>query len=128
MPRKQVVYVAHPVGVVPSIVECNLKNVVKWLRYFVVADPSRVYTVPWVAEVLAFPGGGFVRSFDDALSDDEEILSRLDQIILVGGDISPGMQRELNKARALGMRVTDMSEYRSPSDLPPGFSVDSHGV
>jgi len=122
--KKPVVYVAHPVSGQPLV---NCFKTIEWIRHLVTIDPSRIYIAPWLGEVLAFPGKAgetYHRPWEIALADDEEVLSRFDEIILVGGRISVGMQRELDRARKDGKRITDMSKYASPSDLPEDFFLD----
>ncbi len=126
---KQLIYVAHPVSGAPYD---NVMRTVAWINWFTHNDPTRIYIAPWIGEVLAFPGAkrpdGTIepnyRPWTDALNDDEQVVSRFDGIILVGGRITEGMQRELDCAKR-GMKwVTDMSRYALPSDLPEGFELD----
>lgn len=123
--KKPVVYMAHPVSGQPLV---NVFATVAWINALVKLDPSRVYTAPWLGEVLAFQsenhGDSNYRGAEAALGDDLEILSRFDEIILVGGTISGGMLKELNKAKELKLRITDLSKYKTPRDLPDGFFLD----
>lgn len=123
--RKPVVYVAHPVSGHPVT---NAMATVEWVRALINLDPSRIYVAPWVAEVLAFPsetpGESLHHDYNSAIDDDLEVLSRFDEIILVGGRIGPGMQKELNHAKSLHKRITDLSQYKTPADLPEGFFLD----
>jgi hypothetical protein len=122
---KPVVYVAHPVSGHPLT---NAVATAEWVRALINLDPSRIYVAPWVAEVLAFPsevpGESLHHDYNLAIEDDLEVLSRFDEIILVGGRIGPGMQKELDKAKELKHRITDLSQYKTPKDLPEGFFLD----
>ncbi len=125
---KPVVYVAHPVSGQCLV---NVYKTVAWIRYLVEADPTRIYHAPWLAQVMAFPdteGGQNYLPFERCLADDKESLARCDEIILVGGRRSPGMQVELDEAKRLKLRITDMSRYATPSDLPDGFHLDPHAA
>ncbi len=125
---KPVVYVAHPVSGQCMV---NVYKTVAWIRYLVEADPTRIYQAPWLPQVMAFPdteGGQNYLPFERCLSDDKESLARCDEIILVGGRMSPGMQVELDEAKRLKLRITDMSQYATPSDLPDGFHLDPHAA
>lgn len=136
--KKEVIYVAHPVSGDPI---GNSFKAIQWIKWLHEHDPSRVYVAPWVPEVLAFlPGGpsltpadcagkkldpqGKAGTWERALADDVEVLSRFDGVILVGGRISGGMARERDEALKLGKSVTDMSRFASPADLPKGFFLD----
>lgn len=122
-PRKEVFYVAHPVS---GDINANIANVVKWINWLTVHDPSRVYVAPWVAEVMAFKDDPLVVGADDTarkdfydrvLEDDKEVVRRLDGILLVGGKISEGMRRE--RDAAIGKTIQDWSYARTPADLLP---------
>ena len=120
---KPIVYLAHPVGKTPL---ANAFNAAKWLRWFITNDPSRIYVAHWIGEVLAFPEetGEAHRDYEASLSDDVEVLCKFDEIVLVGGKISNGMQQELDRAKQEHKRITDMSRFTLPSDLPEGFFLD----
>lgn len=117
--HKHVFYVAHPVTTDNRYtIEENLRNVIGWIRYMTLADPSRVYIAPWVAEVQAFLDENMDPAFyDRVLSDDEEVVRHLDGILLIGGKVSTGMARELAAARDAGKMVIDWSSYRTPEDM-----------
>jgi hypothetical protein len=113
---KEVFYVAHPVS---GDVSKNIRNVVAWVKWLTLNDPSRVYVAPWVAEVLAFEDTIVDEDFyTRVLADDVTVLRKLDGILLVGGTISRGMAIEVAGARE-GMTVQDWSYARTPDDLHP---------
>lgn len=77
---KQVYYVAHPVS---GDIGANVKNVISWIRWLTIHEPSRVYIAPWVAEVQAFQGQeeGITPDFyDRVLADDCDVVRHLDGI------------------------------------------------
>lgn len=116
---KEVFYVAHPVT---GDARGNALKAVAWIKWLVDKDPRRVYIAPWVAEVLAYADITCSPEFyDRVLTDDEEVVRRLDGILLVGGRISNGMQRELDAAFAAGKHIVDWSDYATPDQVPEGW-------
>lgn len=110
--HKAVWYVAHPVS---GDHEGNARNAIAWIKWLVLNDPTRVYIAPWVAEVLAFSDAVMTPEFyDRVLCDDEEVVARLDGILLVGGRVSTGMARELEAARESYLDVLDLTRFVSP--------------
>lgn len=118
---KEVFYVAHPVS---GDIDANISNVIGWINWLTLNDPSRVYVAPWVAEVLAFKNDPLVvqdnqatkEFYDRVLADDVEVVKRLDGILLVGGRVSEGMRRERDLGGA-GKTIQDWSYARTPADL-----------
>lgn len=112
--EKPVFYVAHPVS---GDVKTNIENVIQWIRWLTLNDPSRVYIAPWVAEVQAFMGDVVEPGFyDRVLRDDVTVVRKLDGILMVGGTISRGMGIERDGMRE-GMTLQDWSYARTPADL-----------
>lgn len=114
---KEVFYVAHPVS---GDIQANIDNVVAWIKWLTLNDPSRVYVAPWVAEVMAFKDMGELDPafYDRVLQDDVTVLRKLDGILMVGGKISRGMGIERDGMRP-GMTLQDWSYARTPADLRP---------
>lgn len=112
---KEIIYVAHPVS---GDVHGNIEKVLKWLRWLTAADPSRIYIAPWVGEVQAhFDMDPIPADFyDRVLSDDEEVVCKLDGILLTGGRMSTGMKRELAAANLAGKKVYDMHHFATAAD------------
>lgn len=124
---KPIIYVAHPVT---GDVKANCDKVLKWLRFLTEIDPSRIYVAPWVGEVLAHLDLDPIPAdfYDRVLSDDEEIVQRLDGILLTGiGHVGPyvranglmkssGMTRELAAAALAGNDVFDMRGYTAAEE------------
>ncbi len=119
--RKEIFYVAHKVSGDPV---ANAYKAIEWIRWLTLNHPQRIYVAPWVAEVLAFSGEDIDAAFyDRVLTDDEEVVRRLDGILLVGGTLSVGMARELDSALEAGKKVVDWHEYATPRDVPAEFSL-----
>lgn len=120
---KEVWYVAHPVS---GDVKGNVANVIQWIRWLTINEPSRVYIAPWVAEVQAFdqdiggaePDAAF---YDRVLADDCDVVRHCDGILLVGGKVSRGMALERDAARDAGKCVVDRSDLRTPPPSPVAF-------
>ncbi len=109
----KLIYMAHPFGGDPA----NLERARRWFAWLCREFPRNAYICNWIIEC---------EIFDDAdpeqraasLARQCEIARRCNAVLLVGGDISPGMMQE---ARAAGS-VLDLSMI---GDEPP--EVGSHG-
>ncbi len=92
------VFLAHPVGA-PTLIEhrANLARAKRWLAFLIRAFPQHAFTMPYLqyCEVL-----------DDSDADDRArgiamdrvVLRRCDELWLIGGRISRGMNDELEYA------------------------------
>lgn len=111
--RRLVAYVAHPVA---GDVERHLAQARRWLRWLIDTHPSIAFAIPWLP---------YVEVSDDTnpahrirgVEDDLAMLDRCDQLVLVGGRLSPGMELEVSRARHRGLPVID---YLHLGPLPPG--------
>lgn len=112
---KPIVYVAHPVS---GDVRANCDKVIGWLRWLTRVDPSRIYIAPWLGEVLAHVDLDPITPdfYNRVLSDDEEVVARLDGIALFGGTMSNGMKREVAVAAMHGKQVFDLLHFATPED------------
>jgi hypothetical protein len=133
---KPIIYVAHPVS---GDVKANCDKVLKWLRWLTEVDPTRIYVAPWVGEVLAHLDLDPIPAdfYDRVLSDDEEVIGRLDGILLVGiGDYGPylrpnglmkssGMTREVAAAVLSGGDVYDMRHFATTEYAADMFKLYS---
>lgn len=130
--EKEVFYVAHPVS---GDIDANIANVIGWIHWLTVNDPSRIYIAPWIPEVLAFKDDPLVVQknqatkdfYDRVLADDMTVVGKLDGILLVGGRISEGMSRELAAANKRSLTVQDWSYARTPADLTSDH-IDALGL
>lgn len=117
---KPVYYLAHPVTGDP---EGNAFKAIAWIHWLTLKDPDAIYVAPWVAEVLAFARENNDPAFyERVLKDDQVVVQHLDGLLLVGGTISNGMQKELDAALEYGMPVVDWSDYATPTDVPEGWT------
>lgn len=117
--QKPVYYLAHPVTGDPV---GNCWKAIAWIHWLTLNHPEKVFVAPWVAEVLAFSNENNDKAFyDRVLSDDEEVVRHLDGILLVGGNVSGGMMRELDAAIEAGKKVVDWHDYKAPTDVPVEF-------
>lgn len=135
---KPIIYVAHPVT---GDVKANCDKVLKWLRFLTDVDPTRIYIAPWVGEVMAHLDQDPIPAdfYDRVLSDDEEVVSRLDGILLTGiGTEGPylrpngfmkssGMTREVAASVLSGGRVYDMRHFAT-AEAAAGALFDWDGV
>lgn len=129
---KPIIYVAHPVT---GDVKANCDKVLRWLRFLTEVDPSRIYIAPWVGEVLAHLDLDPIPAdfYDRVLSDDEEVVARLDGILLTGiGEEGPyrrpnglmkssGMTREVAASVLAGGDVFDMRHFGTADDARAAF-------
>lgn len=106
-------YMAAPVGApTPAEVSANLWNATRWLALLLELEPGAAITAPWLATLLA----GVQRDEDPAhrergLRDNVVVARRCDGIVLCGGRISAGMQRELDAVVDAGGLVADLTAY-----------------
>ena len=109
---KPVVYIAHPLGG-GSDREANRINAARWCAW-----AARARGVAPVADWIILSG-----ELDESpenrtlgLACDVALVARCDEVWLVGGRVSPGMQVEADAARDLGIPVVDLT---SLGRLPP---------
>lgn len=124
--KRPVWYMAHPVSqdadpASPTFGERhprhfskNVDNAKLWIAWLMENDRSRVYIAPWIVEVQLVDENMMTTTYEDALMDDEEVVKRLDGIILVGGVITSGMARERAVNETRGNKEIDWSGYRTP--------------
>lgn len=102
-PAITVAYVAHPVGADGPLRVANLARSLRWVRWLVVQHEAVAFNIPWHAYCSVLTETYRARGMRDNFA----ILSRCDAIVLVGGQLSPGMADELAEARRRGMSVVD---------------------
>lgn len=110
----KLIYMCHPVaGDVPG----NLARAKLWLRWLVENAPEPTAVIAsWITEV---------EIWDDSKPTDREaglarcraVIERCDEVILVGGRVSSGMNMERTHARDHGIHVVDVTAM---GPLPPG--------
>lgn len=95
----QVLYVAHPLGGSRGEdVQANLASALRWLHWLRTNFRETVFIAPWIASVMAGADDTDPSAHEHGLRDDCEIVRRCDGIVLVGGRVSAGMQREADCA------------------------------
>ncbi|MDQ3276637.1 MAG: hypothetical protein M3Q39_16805 [Actinomycetota bacterium] len=121
LPQPPVVYLAHPLG---GDVEGNAARARRWLRWLMDSEPSVAFCCPWLP---------FVDVGDDdsppararGLRDDVAIAARCDGIVLCGGDVTPGMQLELDAVVAAGGWVADLTFLGAEPGAPSGTLLNA---
>ena len=93
-------YIAHPLGAGPDR-EANRQRASRW--------------VAWAASQGVAPVADWTRA--KGLAIDCALVARCDELWLVGGRISRGMQVEADAARAAGVMVVDRTDL---GEEPPG--------
>lgn len=100
---RTVVYIAHPLGNGPDR-EQNRANAAKWCAWAALACG-----VAPVADWIILSGEWDESRRELGLECDAALISKCDELWLVGGRISPGMQFEADIARKLAVPVIDMT-------------------
>lgn len=119
---KPIIYVAAPVSGDPFN---NAQRAIRWVKWFVNEDPSRIYIAPWVSEVLGFIEEALAPEFyQRVLDDDCEVVGQLHGLVGVGGKWSSGMLQERASAKARNRAVLDMTRFTEPEDVPNSFDLD----
>lgn len=103
----KLVYLSHPVrGLTRKETSGNLRRAKRWLRWYILTHPSCAVIAPWISACEVFdedePG---VR--ERGLKSDLLVIEHCDEIALCGGEISPGMQCELDWAHKHNLTVRD---------------------
>lgn len=112
----KVIYLAHRLGDGPDRAD-NLRAAANWGAW-----ATRQYAVAviadwiWLAgELPETPGNRAL-----GLAADLALVARCDEVWLVGGRVSPGMQEEADRARKLGIPVVDLTHL---GPVPPALEV-----
>lgn len=115
---KPIIYVAHPVSTGDPVE--NAYKAIRWVKWFIAQDSSRIYVAPWVAEVLGFAGEkSDANSYQRVLDDDCEVVGVLHGVVGTGGEgWTKGMAQERATARARHQPVLDLTGFREPEDVP----------
>ncbi len=101
-----VMYVAAPVS---GNVNANLARAMRWLRWLRARDTDAVYIAPWIASILSGEDDSDPAQRERGLRDCVAVVSRCDAVVLVGGRVSSGMQREREAIEAKGGVVIDLT-------------------
>ena len=109
----RVVYIAHPLNAATDEErERNRANAAKWCAWAAMTEG-----VAPVADWIVLSGVlTEAQGRERGLIIDCELINRCDEIWLTGGRISPGMQVELDHAKAMLLEVRDLTHmgYEAP--------------
>ena len=117
--RGRVLFLAHPVAALhngPTVLG-NIVNAKAWLRWLMLSEPEVAFIAPWLTAIDAGADDSDPAQRERGIRDNEAVLARCNGIVLVGGRISSGMQRELALATKLDQDVDDLTfiGYRPPA-------------
>jgi len=101
--ERKVVYIAHPLGSGPDR-EANRQNAAAWCSWAVMH-----FNVTTVADWVVLSGVLSEDHRDLGLECDLALVERCDELWLVGGRVSPGMEIERAHAIAFGVVVRDFT-------------------
>lgn len=118
----KVIYVAHPVGCGEDR-DANLERARRWLAWLLVAFPDWALNISWLPYCEVMDESPPNR--DRGMRDNFAQIRQCDAIVLVGGRVSDGMQRELRAARSRYMDVIDLTSLGSE---PPSLPSDTEEV
>jgi hypothetical protein len=109
-----VVYVAHPLGAPDAAgLRANLERAMRWLTWLRRTFPETTFIAPWIAAVLAGEDDSDPAQREAGLVDAVAVIRIVHGVVLCGGRVSTGMQRE----RLAAMRTWDLTAL---GDEPPG--------
>lgn len=100
----RVVYVAHPLGGGPDR-ERNRENAAKWVAW--VAMQGHAPIADWI--ILSGEWDESPTNRARGIAIDLALVARCDELWLVGGRVSTGMQQEADEAIRLGKGVFDLT-------------------
>jgi hypothetical protein len=110
----RVCYMAHPLGADAATREANRQRAQRWYKWIIDTFDVAV-CADWIIGSGLWDERQECRDYGLAM--DVAIVSKCDEIWLVGGRISPGMQTELQHAVLSDLRVVDLT-FLGPE--PPG--------
>lgn len=110
-------YLAHPVGAATAReVSANIQRALRWLAWVRREEPKACVIAPWIAAILAGEDDADPKQRERGLVDAELVASVCDGIVLCGGRVSSGMQREITAVTRAGGQVVDLTFL---GDEPP---------
>lgn len=109
------VYIGHPLGQDGSQREINRANAMRWCGWLALN-----FKIAPIADWIILSGVWSETRENRArgLAVDVELVARADEVWLVGGRVTRGMQVEAEKARELSIPVFDLTElgFECPGD------------
>ena len=109
-------YCCHPVG---GDVAGNVKRALDWLRFLRASEPNIVIIAPWLASLASGEDDNDPAQREHGLRDAEAVVARCDGVILVGGRVSSGMQREIDAAITNGLDVYNLTSMGTVAPTEP---------
>jgi hypothetical protein len=70
----------------------------RWLSWLRRSFPETTFVAPWIAAVLSGEDDGDPKQREAGLVDADTLIPRVDGVVLCGGRISSGMERECGRA------------------------------
>lgn len=113
-------YMAHPVA---GDAKSNAQRALRWLAWLRKQEPEAIITAPWLASLLSGDDDADPRQRERAVREGEVIAAMCDGVILVGGRISSGMQRELDICAGNGGTICDLTSLGA--DPPDDEQLDN---
>lgn len=110
---RPVLYMAHPVG---GDVASNLDRAERWLTWLRTSFRETTFIAPWITAIRTGENDDDPAQREMGLVDDCAVVERCDAIVLVGGRVSSGMDRE-SKHSSVIFDLTPLG------DEPPGPEV-----
>jgi hypothetical protein len=105
------IYMAHPLGAGPDR-ELNRARASKWAAW--IARHGNAVIADWI--ILSGEWAETPENRELGLAIDLELVERADELWLVGGRVSAGMELEAARARRLGKTVRDFTHW---GETPP---------
>lgn len=79
----------------------NLDRALRWMAWLRRAFPRVTFIAPWIEHALSGDDDTDPAQREKGLHDDCAVVERCDGLVLVGGRVSSGMQRESGSAQAV---------------------------
>jgi hypothetical protein len=81
---------------VRAALRANIQRALRWLAWLRKSFPRITFIAPWIATIESLHGDDSPEVREAGLVDDCAVVERCDGIVLCGGRVSVGMERELN--------------------------------
>lgn len=114
----------------------NIDRALRWLAWLRKSFPETTFIAPWIAGVQSVGGDGTPEEREAGMADAFDVIERCDGIVLCGGRISEGMDREMRHGThrvlsgctwfSLALTIGNIPEF-AVYDLT-GYAADPPGV
>jgi hypothetical protein len=120
---RTVLYVCHPVG---GDVDGNIKRSLRWISWLRRSFPTVTFNASWIAGILSGEDDADPAQREAGLVDCEAVVAICHGVVLVGGRISSGMERERLAAFEVRGEIVDLTwlGVEAPADL---YTMALHG-